>query len=301
MGCAICGQSPCACGIHTPIGASYEEDQRGVSDQQQNSAVQQIAGKLDARDPQQRTTRRLWITKTFSLMEAHGNPRAAMWKLTNDKSFSKAPVNASRRTARGGDLSTCVLAHVAVLAARTEHKPDIGVRLMGMQGNTYNHMGDRYPYVIMGGGQLVSYGKKGLTIFMPKKLIGTVFFSSYAGLTESSIDEGVQHLDNEHTMVPRDNIVMHVLRLNQYGLPFDLNQMYMRHNRVEMSRKLFEGIKDVVKRKIIAQLPYVNLGHKSFNIIFHRADVAAGDANHYISQDGALGASRNNTQLYEDK
>lgn len=260
--------------------------------------VDALSQRINPIDPHQRITRRLWIHTCTSLMEAQNNSKALQWRLMSDETLLKAPINSDVRMRRMGDLSNCVIAYASVLEASTQHLPSLGCQIAHMSGNTYTKFNSRFPYIIPGGGHMVTHGEKGLPIYVPKKLIGTVFFSNYAGLTEKSVLDGVKiDKDMGVALVPPGNIIMYLLFLNGWRLPFPPESIPKWENKYVLHVNLFDELREFAIQKVIRKLPYVDLSNKKFFAQFWRADVPLNENQHFISKNGDMRAIAHSPEL----
>jgi len=266
---------------------------------QEPDVISSISNNIDPTHPNATVSRRFFVSRTFSLKEAHQNNKVCAWRAHPWSIMRRFLHDKANPFSRTGDLSTCLLAHAAVVQASNDHVVPFGVSITGINGNTYTEFGpeNRFAFVLMPtNGTPVNWGKRGIRIYRPRSILGSNTVRNWGGLKAEYLNHGIRW-DKDWCYVDHRHPLIKVLRDNEGPMRYSLDDCRTIRNGTvyEITRQMAEPILQRIKTEIIERIPYVHMGEMT--VAFRRADVVHSTTDHYISPEGNMRAY-DGTDLY---
>ncbi len=162
--------------------------------------------------------------------------------------------------------------------ARSDCKVPLGVKVVGVKGNSYHAAGSRFP-IMLGYNETRDYAAKGRPIHRLTENINMRNLERYGHLTMEKINSTISPVTGipDVSFVDVVSPIVDLIRANQKYLQVDVNSFVaVRGKHLLIDNALIEECKHVLKHDFFDTTPFLDL--RTFGISVERLDKQAWDA-----------------------
>lgn len=222
--------------------------------------------------------RRIVVTLKFSAAQAHSSPQAACTVVDNPHAIKYRPGDSDYGAERIGDTSHALLFDVRLLQMRNQHNFDVIVGSKTLAGgNLYCAGGQQRGFaLVMGGGNTVSYGRKGKRIYFPTRNLYSSVVHQYGELSHKHLEaQSVQNTNEAgetivYRVVPIGTALALCIESNSAKHGFTIGAgggcdvIRMPTGHLWTPDNIYQKARNALEKKVIQRQPYVNLGKLDF-------------------------------------